>query len=91
MSHEPRPNQTNHVAHYIDELKPAAQAGPLPTVTPCPYCGVNMSQASHASHRPLCAQDNNMAPPPFPSVTQSSRLDQQTGGGYNADGTYPQT
>ena len=77
-------NETNYVTHYINELKPDSPSGPLPTVTPCPYCGTNMSQAAHANHRPICAQDHQMAPP------QSARLDDDAGGGYNANGTFPQ-
>ena len=68
----------------IDALKPPARRGALPKVTPCPYCGASMSQTSHARHRPACRQEHRQAPP------QAAGLDNDAGGGYNADGTYPQ-
>ena len=78
-------SDTTIIKPLIDAMKPKGRGGMLPKVTQCPYCGINMSQAEHANHRPICAQDHRMAPP------QPARLDQDAGGGYNADGTYPQT
>jgi len=73
------------VKGLIDALKPKGRRGALPVVSACPFCGASMSQTDHAKHRPACEQDHRFAPP------QPARLDQDAGGGYNANGTYPQT
>jgi hypothetical protein len=73
------------VKQFLKEMKPVARPGPKPSVTACPYCGVNMSQSNHAKHRPGCKTEFQNAPP------QAAELDQDPGGGYNPDGTFPQT
>ena len=73
------------VSHYIDQLKPKRRPGAIPTVTPCPFCGSSMSQTNHRKHRKQCAEEFEKAPP------QAAEFDQDAGGGYNPDGTFPQT
>ena len=69
----------------IDVMKPKRRPGALPKVTTCPYCAKSMSQTDHASHHPGCKESFKDAPP------QAAEFAQDPGGGYNADGTFPQT
>jgi len=73
------------VKQLIDELKSKGRPGRPPKITPCPFCGSSMSQTEHSKHRAKCAQNFRGAPP------QSAELAQDPGGGYNKDGTLPQT
>jgi hypothetical protein len=73
------------VGHLIDQLKPKKRSGAVPTVTQCPYCGCSMSQTAHRGHRKGCEQQFRDAPP------QPAEFDQDAGGGYNPDHTFPQT
>lgn len=75
----------NSVQSMIDVLMPKRRPGALPKVTPCPFCGVQMSQMAHAAHRDDCKRDFKQAPP------QPAESAQDPGGGYNPDGTFPQT
>jgi hypothetical protein len=71
------------IKRMIDAMLPRRRRGALPKVTACPYCGVSMSQTNHSLHRRNCA--NQERPP------QAAEFDQDAGGGYNRDGTFPQT
>jgi hypothetical protein len=73
------------VEQFLKEMKPQARPGRPANVTACPYCGLHMSQSNHAKHRPGCKTAFQDAPP------QASEFDQDPGGGYNQDGTFPQT
>ena len=73
------------VGQIIDALNPKRRAGAVPTVTPCPYCGTSLSQTGHAAHRAGCQDAFRYAPP------QPAEFDQDSGGGYNRNGTFPQT
>ena len=73
------------VYKYMKELEPRARPGRPAKVTACPYCGQQMNQSSHAKHRPGCKAEFQNAPP------QASEFAQDPGGGYNKDGTFPQT
>ena len=73
------------VAACIGQLKPKWRPGAIPNVTPCPYCGSSMSQTAHRKHRKACEAMFRQAPP------QAAEFDQDAGGGYNPDGTFPQT
>lgn len=73
------------VKHFVDALKPKARPGRLPKITPCPYCGAHLNQTGHAKHRAPCAAAFRNAPP------QPAEFTQDPGGGYNRDGTFPQT
>lgn len=73
------------VGPLIDQLNPRRRVGALPIVTPCPYCGSQMSQTDHRKHRKSCEEQFRQAPP------QAAEFDQDAGGGYNPDGTFPQT
>jgi hypothetical protein len=73
------------VKHYMKELQPSARPGRPANVTACPYCGQHMSQTNHAKHRKGCKTAFQQAPP------QSAEFAQDPGGGYNKDGTFPQT
>jgi len=78
-------SQKGLVSGMINQLNPKRRPGALPRVTPCPYCGMNMSQTDHARHRRGCAVAHKQAPP------QAAEFAQDPGGGYNPDGTFPQT
>ena len=73
------------VRDFVDPMKPKGRPGRLPTVTACPYCGANLSQTEHSKHRKACAAQFKDAPP------QAAESAQDPGGGYNPDGTFPQT
>lgn len=75
----------NSIQKMIDGLTPKPRTGALPKITPCPYCGMHMSQSAHAAHHPNCRRDFRHAPP------QPAELDQDAGGGYNRDRSLPQT
>ncbi len=73
------------VRPLVDMMKPKRRRGGIPKVTPCPYCGSSMSQTDLALHQPGCQQDFRKAPP------QPADFMHDAGGGYNPDGTFPQT
>ena len=73
------------IKQFLKGMKPVGRPGAKPIVTACPYCGANMSQSNHAKHRPGCKTAFQDAPP------QAAEFDQDPGGGYNPDGTFPQT
>jgi hypothetical protein len=75
----------NVVKPLIDALRPKRRPGAIPKVTPCPYCGLNMSQSEHITHRPACQQAFKDAPP------QAADFMHDAGGGYNEDLSFPQT
>lgn len=74
----------SRIKNMIDSLMPKGRPGRLPKITPCPYCGVHLSQTAHGKHRPACAADSPNSPSP-------AEFSQDPGGGYNKDGTFPQT
>lgn len=76
---------SKHVQRFLDALKPKGRPGRLPKITPCPYCGAHLSQTDHGKHRGPCAAAFKNAPP------QAAEFAQDPGGGYNRDGTFPQT
>ncbi len=77
----------------VGEMQPKARIGRPPVVTPCPYCGVGLSQTDHRNHRSACKADFRNAPPQNPedAPAQSAELDQTPGGGYNRNRSFPQT
>jgi hypothetical protein len=78
-------SQKKLIKPLIDAMRPKRRRGAIPTVTPCPYCGLNMKQTDHAAHRPGCREAFKNAPP------QSADFMHDAGGGYNEDLSFPQT
>jgi hypothetical protein len=76
---------TKIVKNFIDAMRPKGRVGRLPKITPCPYCGAHLSQTDHGKHRATCAAAFRDALP------QAAEFAQDPGGGYNRDGTFPQT
>ena len=78
----------------IDAMRPKRCRGGIPNVTPCPYCGANMSQTDHIKHRPACLEAFRKAPPqkiPSDGPLQPADVMHDAGGGYNEDLCFPQT
>jgi hypothetical protein len=75
----------NLIKPLIDALRPKRRRGAIPIVSPCPYCGLNMSRTDHATHRPPCQEAFKDAPP------QPADFMHDAGGGYNKDLSFPQT
>ncbi len=73
------------VGQIIDALTPKRRPGAVPKVTPCPFCGANLSQTKHAAHRADCKNAFRDTPP------QAADFAQDPGAGYNKNGTFPQT
>ena len=73
------------VEQYMKDMQPNARPGRPANVTACPYCRQHMSQTNHAKHRKGCKAAFQNAPP------QAAEFAQDPGGGYNKDGTLPQT
>ncbi len=75
----------NVIKPLVEALRPKRRPGAIPLVTPCPYCGLNMSQTAHKTHRLACQQAFKDAPP------QAADFMHDAGGGYNKDLSFPQT
>jgi hypothetical protein len=76
---------TKYVQPLIDAMAPKRRPGAVAKVTQCPYCGSSMSQTNHAAHRRDCKEQFRQAPP------QPADFENDAGGGYNPNCTFPQT
>lgn len=72
------------IQQFLDDLTPRSRPGRPKIVTACPYCGAHLSQSSHGKHRAGCKASSPNAPKP-------AGFYEDKGGGYNKDGTFPQT